>query len=335
MVTEVKKNCRIGIIGAGSIVENSHLPVLKNIQAAGISWIYDKNTVRSELISSMYGVPVIDEPSLESAMDDVDVCLLTIPYGVRARFIEMCAVKEKALYAEKPFATSVQEHEAYCGLFPFHKLAIGFQRRYYKIVSTLGSIISSGVLGQLTSIQFTQGYFSLKGGGGYLSDAALAGGGVIIESAIHALDQLLIASGAISVEVMNVKSIHKKGIDYDTKFDSLIKTFTQSIPVNCEISTLRNLSNGVKLQFENAVLKCNLSHDARPVVFKKDGALFHINLEDLIIKDNTATSINKSFFIFWNQFLESLHSKTENLTHASTSLITTSWISQIYRNIRQ
>ena len=77
----------------------------------------------------MYKIPIVHEAVLENAMDEIDICLLTVPYGVRSKYIEACALKKKALYVEKPFAINLQEHQHYCSLFTPANLAVGFQRR--------------------------------------------------------------------------------------------------------------------------------------------------------------------------------------------------------------
>src|SRR5580658_475915 len=117
----------VGIIGAGSIVEDSHLPALKVCDRASVAWIHDAKESRAAMLAVMYGIRPVAIDGLSAALDGVDVCLLAVPYGARPAFIEMCASRGKALYVEKPFATTLQEHERYCSLFPAHKLAVGFQ----------------------------------------------------------------------------------------------------------------------------------------------------------------------------------------------------------------
>lgn len=331
----LNKILRIGIIGAGSIVENTHLPVLKSNGNISVAWIYDSNIERSKLVSTMYRIPVMQESMLEKGFDEIDICLLAIPYGARLKYIELCASKQLGLYVEKPFAKTIHEHQKYCSLFTPSNIAIGFQRRYYQIVSTLSSIINSGIVGELKAIKFRQGYFTIKGGGSYLSNAQLAGGGVIIESAIHALDQILLFTNAKSVKLLQIKSLHKKGIDYDTVFSSEIKTSRGVIHIDCEISTLQNLENILELHFENTVIKCRLSPEVYLRAVGKTKKEINFNIEPEITQNTkTALTVNESFHIFWDEFISALNTSSPNITSASTSLITTSWIEQIYQNIK-
>lgn len=314
-------------------MENSHLPVLNRIDEVSVSWIYDRNVERSRLLSRMYRIPFILEASLEKRLGEIDVCLITIPYGARKRHIELCASYNIGIYVEKPFATSVNEHNYYCALFPSYKLAVGFQRRYYSSLAKLSTIISSQLFGKLNQIEFKQGNFSLKGGGGYLSNVDLAGGGVIIESAIHILDQLLIATNSSEVHVNTVKSILKEGIDYDSIFSSEFNTPLGNVVVNCEVSTLRNLENGIELIFDNARIKCQLSPITKFNVRSNYNSDLSFYLEQLEIPD-TADSIISSFSVFWQKYLCALREKDGNLTQGKSSLLTTSWIEQIYKHTR-
>ena len=331
---EPGRRIKVGLVGAGEIVEYSHLPVLKNLEDVTVSWVYDTNFERSRLLASMYRVEPLPEGEVEKAIDRVDLCVLAIPYGSRLPYIEMCASKGKALYVEKPFAITLAEHERYCSLFPAHKLAVGYQRRYHGIVSTLASIIGSRMFGRLEAINYRYGTFHLKGGRGHLANATVAGG-VTIESAVHSLDQILLFTGATAVKVTDVKSLHRGSIDYDTIFTSEITAPSMTISTTCEISTLRNLGTGLELHFESATVRCGLTHDAAITVTARNGDTTRYRLERTSADANAPTAIVEAFDIFWRHFLQSLTSGEESLTLGTSSLLTTHWIEQIYNHIRQ
>lgn len=323
---------KVGIIGAGAIVESNHLPVLKNISNVSVAWVYDQNEGRSLLLSRMYNVPAING-NWETALEETDVCLLSIPYGARKPYLEKIAERGKAVYVEKPFALNSVDHERWCGLFPPAKLAVGFQRRYYDVVWRLKTMIESGVFGRLQQIIFRHGNFSLKGGTGYLSDAKLAGGGVTVESAIHGLDQILCFTGATDIELQGVKSLQRGGIDYDTTFDTLIRNSSGTVSARCEISTLRNLENGIELDFETAAVHCQLSPSAIISVKPMNRNGNNLLLDTTDVPAIAARSVSSSFHIFWTQFFEALSANHTNMTSGTTSMLTTKWIEKIYVGI--
>ena len=218
------EDLRIGIIGAGSIVEGNHLPAIMSLSQAKVMWIYDKNAMRCAFVSKMYGVPALAGSLSEQNLETVDICLLATPYGTRKPYIDLCRQHGKAIVIEKPFAFSKEEHLATCDGFSKWAIAVNFQRRFYRSVDTLAQVIRSGLLGALRSVRFVQGNFTLKGGSGYLSSAELAGGGVIAESASHILDIILSITAARSIQMLGLSSLYLDGLDYDTVFDSLITT---------------------------------------------------------------------------------------------------------------
>lgn len=330
----MKKEFKVGLIGAGKIVENSHLPVLKNIPGVSVSWVYDVNNDRSQLLSKMYQVKPISD--WEKQLHDVDICLITIPYGVRQNYLHAASSLAKSAYVEKPFALTVNEHTEMANSFEPYGLAIGFQRRVYRIVYELKELIGSNVLGKLISIDFKQGYFTLKGGGSYLGDARLSGGGVIIESAIHSLDQILLITAATNVEVNNATYIQKQRIDYDSIVQSTLVTPSGNIEVTTQVSTLRNLDNGLTLRFANGIVQCKLSSDAIVKVSSnnKDFSSFYLNAINARPNKKFASTISSSFYIFWQSFIEALNNKEQNITSASGSLLTTKWIEKIYERFR-
>lgn len=331
------KDYRIGIIGAGSIVESNHLPAIASLSQAEFAWIYDKNAARSAMVSKMYGVPAVEEASFDRVIGEVDVCLLAIPYGTRKPYIDLCRQSGKAIVIEKPFAFSEEEHLATCEGFSDWAIAVNFQRRFYRSVDILRQINRTRPFGHLRSIRYIQGNFTLKGGSGYLSSASLAGGGVIAESASHILDIILLITAAKGISLLEMRSLHQDGLDYDSVFDSLITTEDTQIPVHCEISTLRNLANGLYLEFDNGLLTCDLSPDGKIFLRNKANSTIEYSLTGERSYENVqyqATRINEAFLIFWQQFVQGLQKKEVNLTSASSSMLTSSWLEGIYKRIK-
>ena len=136
---------RVGIIGAGKIVEDIHLPILRNIKGIRVSWISDIDKDRLKLISKMYQVPSLLTPQAICELNQVDLCLIATPLGTRQSYLEACAQAGIAVYAEKPFAEDVAQHQYYCSLFPDDSLAAGFQKRFYQTTSIIREIVKTQI----------------------------------------------------------------------------------------------------------------------------------------------------------------------------------------------
>jgi len=329
----MNKKIKIGIIGAGKIVESIHLPALLNIPDITVEWIFDKDEKRSALLSNMYLIDVVSADRLDEKIFEIDICLIAIPYGVRDEYIRKCAALQKSVYVEKPFAKTQAEHQTYCDLFAPYNLAVGFQRRYYKYISDIEHIIRSNLFGKIKAIHFNQGYFQIKGGSGFIADARMSGGGVIIESAIHTLDQILQFTKASNIFVDEVKCLSKSGIDYDTKFTTTLNCEDVNIPVYSHISSVRNLDNGITIEFSNGIVRFQPS--VNNVLYAT--AVNQKKIVELFLPDNefgnSCSSINVAFVQFWKDFIKAINTRQPNLTNAVNSLLTTKWIEQIYQQV--
>jgi len=162
--------------------------------------------------------------------------------------------------------------------------------------------------------------------------AGLSGGGVIIESAIHILDQLLLITGAESVQVTSVEGLRKNGIDYDTVFETWLSFQGSKTVVTSAVSSLRNLQNGVYFKFEHALVYCGMSANEQIKIYDNSGQPMQItvDLADSVEEGMNASSPDAAFYYFWKDFIDAIEKKINNKTSAVNSLLTTEWIEKIY-----
>ena len=287
-------------------------------------------------VSKMYNIPWIEEKELESMLAQVDICLIGIPYGARKPYLDLCKTYKKGVIVEKPFAFSEKEHIENCQGFEKWNIAVNFQRRFYNTVGVLQNLVNAEIFGKVVSIKFMQGNFSIKGGSSYLSDVKLAGGGVIADSAIHALDIVLGITNATEVAVNQFHCLSKKGIDYDSAMDASIVANGRSIPVHCEISMVRNFENGLYIDFENALVFSDLSPNGDVVVKEKkeDPLSFSVMDSPYFHPLKKATKINQAFVIFWEQVKRALDAQSTNESSACNSMLTSKWMGEIYKLIQ-
>lgn len=326
----------IGIIGAGKIVEDAHLPSLLNIPEARVAWIADPSAPRTALLSAMYGVRTIAPAAVEGALTGLDACLLAVPVGVRRPYMEMCARAGVAVYAEKPFALDAAEHAHYAGLFPAHRIAVGFQRRFYQSTMSIRTLIAGGMLGRLREVSFSYGSYNLKTGGAtsYLSNAALSGGGMIIESAIHGLDQIIHGTYAEAVTVTSARSVMFNGSDFDTVSEAEIRVHGEPVPVRCEITRLRNLASEITYHFDHTTVRQGTGAEGELTIRGRGAA--GGNLFTMLPQSagqRGARSAAQAMVLIWEAFLGGLRSGQVNASSAVTSTLTTSWVDQIHQRI--
>lgn len=324
----MERTTRVGIVGAGQIVENAHLPVLLSLPGVEVCWLSDTNLRRAGVLARMYGVPQRRTDELPSLIDGVDVCLLATPVGVRGPYLDLCAERGKAVLSEKPFATSEDALQSQCSRFPPHALGVSFQRRFYASIRALQSIVEHQVFGSLESISFAIGGFDLKSGGPtrYLGDARLAGGGVVMELGVHVLDQLLLVARASDVEVESVRAIVHQGMDSDAIISATLQCDHGPVRVFGEMTRLRPLENRIELTFDRAKVRLGIGPDSPlNVIARDDEAVLHVDTQT-----GGAVTVAQAFVWLWTSFVRGLHSGEITLASASTSVLTARWVDRIY-----
>ena len=330
---------RIGIIGAGKIVEDAHLPILKTQPGVHVAWITDQSPVRRQLMQTMYGVNTIAPDDALTSLAEVDVCLIAIPLGARQPYLDACAQNGVAMYVEKPFACTASQHTENLSRFRDHAVAVGFQRRTYNTVRSLRRIIEAQLFGQLQSVQLTLATFTLSSGGAasFRSSATNAGGGITIESAIHHLDQILYATSATGVTTTEVSGIVRDGIDYQVSISSQVSLDDHpDVSVQAFLSCLENRPECCEFKFEHATVQLPGNPSSPLVVSDHRSAQTRYLLEPEAFNQSTgmsAQSVNQAFVIFWDSFLQGLAEESANFTCAADSTLTTQWIEQIYQRL--
>lgn len=320
----------IGIIGAGKIVEDSHLPILANMPSLNTSWIFDLNGERAKEMAKAYGADPVVIEELKVRLPSLDFCLVAVPYGVRQAYYDLLKTCNSRIYLEKPYAFSMAELEDMNRTFE-DKLAVGFQRRYYQSVNNLKTIVQEQFFGRLTEAKYVQGYYDLRSGGKgkFHTNVAMAGGGVIAESAIHGLDVLVHLLEPATIRLKSIRALAEAGMDYDSEFSSEFILSGEPVNVKCEISRLRSLGNYFEFVFEHAEVLMNFKPDAY-ILVKKNNTVFHIS-ED-ISQEKFAKTIDDAFYLCWEDFI-SCGKKYGKTAKTSGLQVLTKWLEDIYSGI--
>ena len=165
------------------------------------------------------------------------------------------------------------------------------------------------------------GTFDLKSGGNrFTGNAGLAGGGVVIESRIHELDQIVFATGASQAITTTAEGIVCDGIEFHCETRGRLKIDNQPIPVSCVMSRLRNLRERIEFVFEDGTVTLGLKAHSVP----------RLNGNELPVPPGFATTIIGGFRCYWNAFLRGLDDGRPNETSAHDSRQTTEWVEGIY-----
>lgn len=252
----------VGVIGAGQVVRNAHLPVLTTSLDAAVAWIFDIDPRRAALLAHAYRAGACRPEDLKHRVAGVDVVLLAAPFGARAPYYEILAgCPSVAVFVEKPPAKTVEEHLAICRPYADYQIACDFNRRASDTVGAARDLLAHQVFGPLREVRAAFGRRgAVLGGGQYNSDLTLAGGGVLFEMGVHYIDAVLYCTSATDVALESGRMIEDLGFDLHTEARlRLALAGRPDVPLNLTVSVLSDQPEGIEFICERATLLVSLA----------------------------------------------------------------------------
>lgn len=321
------KKLTVGIVGVGDVVYKSHLPTLLAMDDVCVAWVTDRDHDRAKQAARSCRVNWLGLPEQLSVLPYTDIILLAIPYGARDPYYEVLQHRSSALFVEKPIARSADEHRQLCSLFPPSRLAIGLQRRSWGPAVLLKKLVNESVFGRLTRIEFRHGSSAIvTSGKSFVSDVKLAGGGILFEHGIHGIDLALYIAGAKSAHSYRVKTIIDKGFDVHAEGRVILTNMSGELVLDFKVSWLSEVGEGLTFIFDHAVINMSVA-EPRVLLRSRDRRALMSLTDSSTIYPMTGF---QTLWEYWRSFLSAVWSKAPNHTSASTSLLTTELIEQIY-----
>jgi len=185
---------RLGIIGAGLIAHNSHVPAAIGSSDAQITAIVDTNAERAAQVAADYGISPRIATDVRDVVTEIDAAVICTPNDSHAPIAVECLSQGRHVLIDKPMATSVEESDRI--LEAAHasdaKVAIGYATRFRTGVAMMKETLETRRFGQVRAFV---NRFGSSGGwspiSGYILDKKNAGGGVLVVSGTHFLDRML------------------------------------------------------------------------------------------------------------------------------------------------
>jgi predicted dehydrogenase len=319
----------VGIIGAGTVVFNAHLPLFKAM-GLEVCWILDANKIRAKSAAEAYGVPLALGADELDKTSPADIVLVACPYGSRKPYFDFLRGREGALYIEKPVARSVHELEEICRLRPDYAIAAGFSRRCMGVTNIVKGLIEDRIFGKLRRVKSMFGTATIiSSGGGFAKDVKLAGGGQLMESAIHNIDAICYMAGIRQAAVKRCKMIHENGFDLHTEADlQLLDEHGCEIEMELLVTCFRSTQYEIEMEFDSAKLTFSLFKPRLPEI--RTGRSRRVyQLLDHDLKDYPR-QVFDMLHVFWTDFLNGWEAQKQNYTNACSTSATASIIEQLY-----
>jgi predicted dehydrogenase len=103
---------KIGICGAGGIVDGAHLPAYKKAGLEVVA-IFDTDHAKAQDVAKRHGIPTVYKTLAELLADPkVEIVDIAVPAAAQPEIFAQVAAAKKHILAQKPFATTVAAGEA-------------------------------------------------------------------------------------------------------------------------------------------------------------------------------------------------------------------------------
>ena len=319
----MSRRFRLGVIGAGQIVQTVHLPVLEAMPEVELAWITDASDDRARRVGADYGVPHLPCPADPRQLPaDVDAVLLATPTHVREAYYRALAEHGTAVLAEKPFALRHGPHEAWRGLFAEHRLGVGYMRRYYRNVEILRRAVASGAFGPLRAVRHAEGGRAGRTGfdENFKDRAYRDGGGILLAIGCHALDEVVFVTAPRAFHVLDADLVFDG--DTDRRVDATIRldgcgSEASSCELRFTVSWLDPQDNVLELRFDRATLSTGMAPDASVLVRPAgDGPAWTVT------SPGGAVTSYQAFCLEWRDFLRGVAERRATRISAVESSLT-------------
>ncbi len=187
-------NYRLGIVGAGRITEESHLPAALAAVGVDVAALVDTSLGRLDRCCERFGIAPKRADNTGDILGDVDGLIIATPNDSHAAIAIQCLQGGVDVLIEKPLATTVDEGEAICqaAAASGRTVAVGYSTRFRDSVIQMETLLRSNYFGRVKRFAYQ---FGTRGGwnpvSNYILDAQATGGGVIPVSGSHFLDRML------------------------------------------------------------------------------------------------------------------------------------------------
>jgi len=189
---------RVGVIGCGAVAHYCHLPALLRIPGVRVVAVADTDErIRNRAVKAA-GCPAFKSAEFLLANTDVDAVVISTPPATHASIGTMAARAGKAIYMEKPIATSLQDAIDLAGAAAAARVSavVGFNKRCHPLYLRARAMIQRGAIGELRALQTIFCEPVSPGAMPAWKAARSSGGGAPLDLASHHVDIARWMSGA-------------------------------------------------------------------------------------------------------------------------------------------
>jgi 1,5-anhydro-D-fructose reductase (1,5-anhydro-D-mannitol-forming) len=238
---------RWGIIGCGDVTEIKSGPGFQKARGSQLVAVMRRNGPLAADYARRHGVPRwYDQAELLIGDPEVDAVYIATPPGSHLELAQLVAAAGKPCYVEKPMARTAAECDAMVAAFRAAKqpLFVAYYRRAQTRFLKVKELIATTAIGRVTSIHYRMATPTPPNAnplaGAWRVDAAVAGGGLLLDVGSHVLDLLDFFFGPL-------EHVHGSAVRLlpDTKVEDVV-TMTFRTPTNALGTASWNFASHIK-----------------------------------------------------------------------------------------
>ncbi len=246
----------IAVVGCGAIAEMQYLRLLSRHPHCRIEALVDPNRGRLEELAERFSVPHVFDDHTRLTQTEVEAVIVAAPNYLHAPIgVDLLDAGFHVL-VEKPMALTRAECDEMIKAADGRgvTLAVALMRRYSVAGRFAKWAIDSGLLGRITGFDIKDGFvYTWPVKSDFLLSKDKAGGGVLVDTGAHTLDQLLWWLGPVSR--CDYYDDNYGGIEADCRLELEMASGARG---TVELSRTRDLPGTAVLEGEHARLKVSL-----------------------------------------------------------------------------
>ncbi|HEX6041518.1 Gfo/Idh/MocA family oxidoreductase [Longimicrobium sp.] len=188
----VRPPVRVAVLGAGSIAQIVHLPILTRMRGVQVAAIADRDAHTARTIAKRFEVPTVTTSFEEVLTDDVDAVVVCTPSNRHEDHVRAALRAGKHVLCEKPLALTP---EGVASLLEEpgaeDRLVVAMNQRYRPDAVALRQFVSGGELGDVYYLRTGWLNRYRPRGRTWRERKATAGGGALMDLGLQMLDLAL------------------------------------------------------------------------------------------------------------------------------------------------
>ena len=184
---------RLGVVGAGAIVQLAHLPTIARMKGVELVALCDNDNAKARALAGRFGASDVFtdiEELLE--LEELDAVVIATPNHAHEPHVLSALARKKHVLCERPLALSARGAERILAASQKHDrvVHVANNHRFRSDVQALAGFLRGGELGKLASVR--AGSYRLPvTTHGWRANRPEAGGGAFMELGLPLLDLAL------------------------------------------------------------------------------------------------------------------------------------------------